>query len=43
VIEDLLEGIPVDVEHGAGGALAQVVDHHPTADLSLLLHVGVHP
>ena len=43
VLEDLLEGIPVDAVFAAGGALAQAVDQDATADLGPDLHVGVHP
>jgi hypothetical protein len=43
VIEDLPEGIPVDVELAADGAFALAVDEDTTADLSPILHVGVHP
>ena len=43
VLEDLLEGVPVDVVLAAGGALAQAVDEDATADLGPVLHVGEHP
>ena len=33
VVEDLLEGLPVDLVLAAGGALAEAVDEDATADL----------
>jgi hypothetical protein len=43
VVEDLLERVPVDVELAADGSFALAVDEDATADLGLVLHVGVHP
>jgi hypothetical protein len=43
VVEDLLEGIPVDVELSADGTLALAVDEDATADLGPVLHVDEHP
>src|SRR5262249_56419504 len=43
VVEDLLEGVPVDVILAASGALAQAVDQDATADPGPVLHVDVHP
>jgi hypothetical protein len=43
VVEDLLEGIPVDVELAADGTFALAVDEDATADLGPVLHVDEHP
>jgi hypothetical protein len=43
VVEDLLEGNPVDVILAASGPLAEAVDPDATADLGPVLHVDVHP
>jgi hypothetical protein len=43
MVEDLLEGVPVDVELAADGALALFVDEDAAADLGPVLHVGEHP
>jgi len=43
VVEDLLEGLPVDLVLAAGGALAEAVGEDATADLGPVFHVGVHP
>jgi hypothetical protein len=43
VVEDLLEGVPVDVVLAASGALAEAVDQAATADLGPILQVDVHP
>jgi hypothetical protein len=43
VVEDLLEGLPVDLVLAAGGAPAEAVGQDATADLGPVLHVGIHP
>jgi hypothetical protein len=43
VMEDLLEGIPVDIELAADGSFALAVDEDATADLGPVLHVDEHP
>ena len=43
VVEDLLEGLPVDVELAADGSFALAVDEDATANLGPVLHVDEHP
>jgi hypothetical protein len=43
VIEDLPEGLPVDLVLAAGGTPAEAVGEHATSDLGPVFHVGVHP
>src|SRR5207302_903002 len=43
VVEDLLEGLPVDLVLAAGGTPAEAVGEDATADLGPVLHVGIHP
>jgi hypothetical protein len=42
-MEDLLEGIPVDIELAADGSFTLDVDEDATADLGPVLHVDEHP
>jgi hypothetical protein len=43
VVEDPLEGLPVDLVLAAGGAPAEAVGEDATADLGPVFHVGIHP
>lgn len=43
VVEDLAEGLPVDLALAAGSAPAEAVGEDATADLGPVSHVGVHP
>src|SRR5206468_12781548 len=43
VVEDLLEGLPVDLVLAAGGTPAEAIGEDATADLGPVLHVGIHP
>ena len=43
VVEDLLEGLPVDLVLAAGGSPAEAIDEDATADLGPVFHVGIHP
>jgi hypothetical protein len=42
VVEDLAEGLPVEVELPLDGAHAVAVDEDATADLGPVVHVGEH-